>query len=293
MRFDVGGRQLAIGKLDRVLYPEPGTTKAHLLSYYARIAPVLVPHLSERLLHMHRYPEGVDGPRFWQKECPEHKPDWVPTAGVSSRDKAQEICYCVLNEVASVLWAVNLGSLELHTSLHTRADLHRPTVIAFDLDPGEGVDVLACAEVALRLRSVLDGMGLRSWVKTSGSKGLQVYVPLNSDVTYAQTKPLARAVAEGLERTWPERVVSRVQRSLRAGKVLIDWGQNTEHKSMVAVYSARARARPTVSTPLTWDELEAARAPSDLVFELDDVVARVEAHGDRFADVLTCRQTLT
>lgn len=283
--FDVGGRRLSIGNLERVIYPEPGVTKAELLRYYTRIAPVMLPHVRERLLHMHRYPEGVDGPRFWQKECPEHKPEWVPTAGVWSRDKQQEICYCVLNEIAALLWAVNLGSLEIHTSLHTRADLHRPTWLVFDLDPGEGVDVLGCAEVALRLRVVLEGMGLRPCLKTSGSKGLQVYVP--TDRTYAETKPLARAVAEGLERTWPERVTSRAQRSLRAGKVLIDWGQNTEHKSMVAAYSARAKARPTVSTPLTWDELEAARTPSELVFELEDVLARVEAHGDLFAGVLT------
>lgn len=283
--FDVGGRRLSIGNLDRVIYPAPGVTKAELLRYYTRIAPVMLPHLRNRLLHMHRYPEGVDGPRFWQKECPEHKPEWVPTVGVWSDDKQQEICYCVLNEVAALLWAVNLGSLEIHTSLHTQVDLHRPTWLVFDLDPGEGVDVLGCAEVALRLRDVLHGMGLHSCVKTSGSKGLQVYVPMHR--TYAETKPLARAVAEGLERTWPERVTSRVQRSLRAGKVLIDWGQNTEHKSMVAVYSARAKPRPTVSTPLTWDELEAARTPSDLVFELADVLARVETHGDLFADVLT------
>jgi bifunctional non-homologous end joining protein LigD len=283
--FDVGGRRLSIGNLDRVIYPEPGVTKAELLRYYTRIAPVMLPHVDERLLHMHRYPEGVDGPRFWQKECPEHKPEWVPTVGVWSRDKQQEICYCVLNEVAALLWAVNLGSLEIHTSLHTRADLHRPTWLVFDLDPGEGVDVLGCAAVALRLRVVLEGLGLPPCVKTSGSKGLQVYVPM--DRPYAETKPLARAVAEGLERTWPERVTSRVQRSSRAGKVLIDWGQNTEHKSMVAVYSARAKARPTVSTPLTWDELEAARTPSELVFELEDVLARVEAHGDLFAGVLT------
>jgi bifunctional non-homologous end joining protein LigD len=283
--FDVGGRRLSIGNLDRVVYPEPGVTKAELLRYYTRIAPVMLPHVSGRLLHMHRYPEGVDGPRFWQKECPEHKPDWVPTVGVWSRDKREEICYCVIDEVAALLWAVNLGSLEIHTSLHTREDLHRPTWLVFDLDPGEGVDVLGCAEVALRLRDVLEGMGLRPCVKTSGSKGLQVYVSM--DRTYAETKPLARAVAEGLERTWPERVTSRVQRSLRPGKVLIDWGQNTEHKSMVAVYSARAKPRPTVSTPLTWDELEAARTPSDLVFELEDVLARVETHGDLFADVLT------
>src|SRR3954454_20157779 len=173
--FTVEGRQLRISNLDRVIYSRAGTTKAALLDYYARVAPVLLPHLRERLLHMHRYPEGVDGPRFWQKECPEHKPEWVPTVSVWSPAKGQEICYCVLNELAAVLWAVNIGSLELHTSLHVREDLHRPTVVVFDLDPGPGLDVLACAEVALRLRDVLGGIGLHPRVKTSGNKGLQVY----------------------------------------------------------------------------------------------------------------------
>jgi bifunctional non-homologous end joining protein LigD len=279
--FTVEGRPLKIANLDRVLYPKAGTRKAELLAYYVRIAPVMVPHLRERLLHMHRYPEGVDGPRFWQKECPAHKPEWVPTAGVWSPAKQQEICYCVLNELAAVLWAVNLGSLELHTSLHTREDHQRPTDIVFDLDPGPGVDILACAEVALRLREVLGGIGLPARVKTSGNKGLQVYAAV--ELGYAQTKPLARRVAEGLEERWPERVVSRMAKALRPGKVLIDWQQNTEHKSMVAPYSARARERPTVSTPLRWEELETGD-PGDLRFELGDVLRRVEAHGDLFAE---------
>src|SRR3954470_14360028 len=175
MHFAVESRQLRIGNLERVLYPRTGTTKAALLDYYTRVAPVMLPHVRERLRHLHRYPERVDGPRFWQKECPEHKPDWVPTVGVWSPAKGEEICYCVLNELAAVLWAVNIGSLELHTSLHRRADLHRPTSLVFDLDPGPGVDILACASVALRLRDVLGGIGLESVVKTSGNKGLQVY----------------------------------------------------------------------------------------------------------------------
>src|SRR3954451_4016439 len=252
--LDVGGRRLSIRNLDRVVFPRAGTTKAALLDYYVRIAGVLLPHLRERLLHLHRYPEGVEGPRFWQKACPEHRPDWVETAPVWSRDKQADIDYCVANDVATLLWAVNLGSIELHTSLHTRADEHRPTTLAFDLDPGPGVDIVGCAEVALTLRDVLGGMRLRAWVKTSGSKGLQVYVPLNTDVTYAQTKPAARAIAEAMEARRPDRVVSRMARALRPGKVLIDWSQNTEHKSMVCAYSVRAKERPTVSTPVAWDE---------------------------------------
>ena len=293
--LDAGGRRLAIRHLDRVIFPRAGTTKAELLDYYVRVSEVMLPHLRERLLHMHRYPEGVEGPRFWQKGCPEHKPEWVPTAPVWSRDKDAHIEFCVVNELAALLWAVNLGSIELHTSLHTRADLHRPTTLAFDLDPGDGAGVLDCGEVALRLRDLLGGVGLRCLVKTSGSKGLQVYVPLNAPVTYAEAKPAARAVAELLERERPDQVVSRMAKRLRAGKVLVDWSQNTEHKSMVCVYSVRAKARPTVSTPVRWEELEAAVGagdPATLVFEMGAVLERVAEHGDLFADVLSLRQAL-
>jgi bifunctional non-homologous end joining protein LigD len=278
----VGSRRLAIRHLGRTVFPATSTTKAELLDYYVRVAPVMLPHLRERPLHMHRYPEGVDGPHFWQKECPEHRPEWVETVPVWSADKRADICFCVVNELAALVWAVNIGSIELHTSLHTRADLHRPTAMAFDLDPGEGADVLACAEVALLLRDVLAGGDMRALVKTSGSKGLQVYVPLDGERPYAEIKPLARGIAEMLAGARPERIVSNMARRLRAGKVLIDWSQNTEHKSMVCAYSVRAKACPTVSTPVTWDEVEAAAKPDDLAFQMDDVLERVEAHGDLF-----------
>lgn len=291
----VGGRRLSIRRLDRIVFPRTATTKGELLDYYVRVGDVMLPHLRERLLHMHRYPEGVEGPRFWQKGCPEHRPAWMQTAPVWSRDKQANIDFCVVDELPALLWAVNIGSIELHTSLHTRADMQRPTTLAFDLDPGEGVDVIACAEVALRLRELLDGVGLRAFAKTSGSKGLQVYVPLNADVTYAQAKPAAKAIAEFLERDRPDLVVSRMAKALRRGKVLIDWGQNSEHKSMVCAYSVRAKARPTVSTPLLWDEVEAAVGAADaemLAFEMTDVPARVARHGDLFADVLAREQQI-
>ena len=294
--LDIGGRRLTIANLDRVVFPRTGTTKGELLAYYVRIGETMLAHLRARLLHMHRYPEGVDGPRFWQKGCPEHKPEWVPTVSVWSRDKRAPIDYCVVEELAGVLWAVNIGSIELHTSLHHRDALHTPAAIAFDLDPGEGAGLVECCAVALRLRDVLHGLGLWSAVKTSGSKGLQVYAPLNDPaVTYAVTKPLSRAIAERLEAQTPDAVVSRMARRLRAGKVLIDWSQNTEHKSMVCAYSVRAKERPTVSTPLKWDEVEHAgerRDAAALVFETDDVLARVAEHGDLFAPVLSRRQTL-
>jgi bifunctional non-homologous end joining protein LigD len=294
--LDVGGRRLAIRNLDRVLYPRTGTTKAELLDYYVRIGDVMLPHLRHRLLHMHRYPEGVEGPRFWQKECPDHRPEWLPTAPVHSREKGRAIHYCVANELAAVIWAVNIGSLELHTSLHRIDAPDHPTVIAFDLDPGAPAGLVECCEVALRLREALGGVGLRAWPKTSGGKGLQLYVPVNDgEATYDDTKPFARAVAELLEEEAPDRVVSRMARRLRAGKVLVDWSQNTPHKSMVCAYSVRARERPTVSTPVTWGEVEAAAAARDatgLRFEMRDALDRVAAHGDLFAPVLTERQAL-
>jgi bifunctional non-homologous end joining protein LigD len=292
---DVGGRRLAIRNLDRVIFPKTGTTKAELLDYYVRVAETMLPHLGGRLLHMHRYPEGVEGPRFWQKECPEYRPEWVPTAAVWSPDKRADIRFCVVDELATVLWAVNIGSLELHTSLHRRDAMDRPTALAFDLDPGPGAGLLECCAVALRVRRLFGDLGLRSFAKTSGGKGLQVYVPLNSEVTYAQSKPVARMVAEVLEAETPDRVVSRMARALRAGKVLVDWSPNTEHKSTVCAYSVRARARPTVSTPVGWEEVEAALErgdPGALVFEMRDVLARIERRGDLFAPVLSERQEL-
>jgi bifunctional non-homologous end joining protein LigD len=237
----------------------------------------------------------VEGPRFWQKQCPEKRPEGVSVVPVWSRDKQADIDYCSIEELPGLLWAVNIGSIELHTSLHTREDLQRPTVLAFDLDPGPGADVVACADVALWLRRALEAIGLRSWAKTSGSKGLQVYVPLNGEPTYAQTKPLAKGIAEALEAHWPDRVTSRMAKVSRTGKVLVDWSQNTEHKSMVCVYSVRAKERPTVSTPLRWAEVDAAASARDasrLRFEMDDVLRRLDEHGDLFADVLSVRQRL-
>jgi bifunctional non-homologous end joining protein LigD len=293
--LEAGGRRLTIRHLDRIVFPRTGTTKAQLLTYYVAVSEVMLPHLRDRLLHMHRYPEGVEGPRFWQKGCPEHRPTWLPTTPVWSRDKGENIDYCVVNELAALLWAVNLGSIELHTSLHLAGHLQRPTVIAFDLDPGEGRSILDCCEVALRLRELFASVDLAGYPKTSGSKGLQVYVPLNTETSYRATKPLSRRVAELLEEQTPDAVVSRMARSLRSGRVLIDWSQNTEHKSMVCAYSVRARERPTVSTPLEWSEVEQAIDAADpelLRFEMQAVLERVEHCGDLFAPVLSQRQEL-
>lgn len=295
-QFDVGGRRLAIRHLDRVLFPRTGTTKSEVLSYYVEVSKYMLPHLHERLLHMHRYPEGVEGPRFWQKGCPEHRPRWMPTAPVWSRDKGQNIDYCVVNELAALLWAVNIGSIELHTSLHLRSHLHRPTVIAFDLDPGAGAGLMECCDVALRLRELFEQLGMETFVKTSGSKGLQLYVPLNAETSYEMTKPVARRIAEVLADQTRELVVSQMARSARAGKVLIDWSQNTEHKSMVCAYSVRAKQRPTVSTPVRWSEVEAALNagdPGQLSFEMGAVRERLAELGDLFEPVLSTRQQLS
>ncbi len=294
--LEAGGRRLPIRNLDRVIFPTSGTTKAQVLDYYVRVADAMLPHLRDRLLHMHRYPEGVEGPRFWQKGCPEHRPEWLPTAPVWSRDKRANIDFCVVNELAALLWAVNIGSIELHTSLHLRDDLRRPTVLAFDLDPGEGAGLLDCCEVGLRLRELFAGLGLDSFAKTSGSKGLQVYVPIEREATYEVTKPTARTVAELLEAQTPGAVVSRMAKALRRGKVLVDWSQNTEHKSMVCAYSVRAKERPTVSTPVRWEEVASAVDSGDagaLVFEMGDLLERIEEHGDLFEPVLAGGQRLS
>jgi bifunctional non-homologous end joining protein LigD len=292
--LEIAGRRLSISHLERIVFPETGSTKKHLLDYYIRVADVMLPHLKNRLLHMHRYPEGVNGPRFWQKACPDHRPWWITTVPVWSENKHANIDFCVVNELPTLLWAVNIGSIELHTSLHLRHELHQPTTLAFDLDPGDGAGLLECCEVALRLREFFDRFRLRSFLKTSGSKGLQVYVPLNGrNADYETTKPLARQIAQLLEAETPGKVVSRMGRALRVGKVLVDWSQNTEHKSMVCVYSVRARQRPTVSTPVRWSEIEHAldaNIPEALVFEIPEVLERIEADGDLFQEVLTLRQ---
>jgi bifunctional non-homologous end joining protein LigD len=293
--LEVSGRHLAIRNLDRVVFPRTSTTKGELLAYYVSIGELMLPHLRDRLLHMHRYPEGVEGPRFWQKGCPGHRPEWMPTVPVWSRDKGENIDYCVVNELAALLWAVNIGSIELHTSLHLRHDLHRPTVIAFDLDPGPGATILHCCEVALRIKELFEGMNLDAYPKTSGSKGLQVYIPLNDTVSYEYTKPASRRIAEHLEARMPDLVVSRIARSARTERVLVDWSQNSEHKSMVCVYSVRAKQRPTVSTPVAWDEVEQALDAGDpdaLAFEMSAVLDRVAEDGDLFAPVLSRRQEL-
>jgi bifunctional non-homologous end joining protein LigD len=295
VEVEVEGRRLSLSNLDKVLYPEAGFTKGHVIDYYTRVAPVLLGHLRGRPLTLKRYPNGVDGKYFYEKECPSHRPDWVPTEAVWSRRNGRHVNYCLVEELSTLVWLANLADLELHTSLSLAADIGRPTMLVFDLDPGAPAAILECARVGLWLRSIFDQLGLESFPKTSGSKGLQVYVPLNTPVGYDDTKPFARAVAELIEREHSDLVVSSMKKELRAGKVLIDWSQNDEHKTTVCVYSLRARERPTVSTPLTWDEVEGALEADDagrLSFTSEEALERTVERGDLFAALLELEQEL-
>jgi bifunctional non-homologous end joining protein LigD len=291
---EVGGHRLSLSNLDKVMYPAVGFTKGQVIDYYTRVAPAVLPHLRDRPLTLKRYPNGVDGKFFYEKNCPQHRPSWVKTARIDTGSKKIDFCLC--QDLPTLVWAANLADLELHTSLSKRRPIKRPTTMVFDLDPGPPAAILDCCRVGLWLRDALSRLGLESFPKTSGSKGLQVYVPLNTDdVTYDHTKPLSQALARHLESEHPDAVVSSQKKELRKGKVLIDWSQNDEHKTTVCVYSLRARERPTVSTPLEWGEVEAALEADDadaLVFESDQVLERVEEHGDLFAPVLTIEQVL-
>jgi bifunctional non-homologous end joining protein LigD len=283
---DVGGRTVRLSNLDKVLYPDAGFTKRDVIDYYARIAPVLLGHLEGRALTLKRYPNGVHESFFYEKNAPSHRPEWVRTERVGSID------YVVVDSEATLVWLANLADLELHTSLALAGAPERPTLVAFDLDPGPPATVVECCRVAELLHGMFDGLGLRSFAKTSGAKGMQVYVPLNSPATFAQTKAFSRAVAELLAREEPGLVVARQTKSAREGKVLVDWSQNDDAKTTINVYSLRAMERPTISTPLTWEEVRAARAPEDLTFVAADVLARVEEHGDLFGPVVSLAQTL-
>jgi bifunctional non-homologous end joining protein LigD len=290
----VEGREIKVSNLDKVLYPAVGFTKRDVIDFYAAIAPVLLPHLEGRPLTLKRYPNGVDAGHFYEKNAPSHRPEWVRTEPIGLDRKT--IRFVVCDDLPTLVWLANLADLELHTSLARAEDVERPTALAFDLDPGEPATIVECCRVGLLLEGMFRGLGLESFPKTSGSKGLQVYVPLNNaDATYDTTKLFAKAVAELLEREEPGLVVSRQTKTLRRGKVLVDWSQNDEHKTTVNVYSLRARERPTVSTPLTWDEVrEGARAgdPERLVFDAAAVRARVAEHGDLFAPVVSLVQQL-
>ncbi|MGC1852237.1 MAG: non-homologous end-joining DNA ligase [Solirubrobacterales bacterium] len=297
-QVEVDGRELKLTNLDKVLYPEAGFTKGEVVDYYARVAPVMVPHLSGRAVTLRRFPEGVDDldAAFFEKRCPKHRPEWVKTTRVKAGPNAGYIDFCVCDGLPTLVWMAQLAAIELHPSLSLGKKHEQPTVLAFDLDPGPPAEVLACSRVALRLREVLVHLGLECFVKTSGSKGLQLYVPLNTPLTYDETRPFAQAIARLIAKQTPDEVLAKMgKKTDRSGKVLIDWYQNNERKTTIAVYSLRARERPTVSTPVTWDEIERAVEKDDadsLVFEGGDVLKRVKRDGDLFAPVLELKQEL-
>jgi bifunctional non-homologous end joining protein LigD len=292
---EIQGRELKLTNLDKVLYPTTGFTKGQVIDYYARIGLVLVPHLAGRPLTLKRYPNGVDSEYFFEKNATAHRPDWVKTAPIWSEGNRRTVNYILADDLSTVVWMANLAAIELHPSLSLAKDIGCPTMMVFDLDPGPPANIVQCAQVGMWLREIFEHFGLRSFPKTSGSKGLQIYVPLNTPTSYEVTKPFAHALARLLEDQHRELVVSDMKKELRKGKVLVDWSQNDQHKTTIAVYSLRAREHPTVSTPVKWEEVEhmlKKKDPGLLVFEADQVLQRVEKMGDLFEPVLRLKQKL-
>jgi bifunctional non-homologous end joining protein LigD len=285
----IDGRRLKISNWDKVLFPETGFTKGDLIAYYARVAPFVLPHLRDRPLTLKRYPNGVNSQYFYEKQSPSHRPEWVQTVRIGS------VQYTLAQDRPTLVWLANLADIELHTSLSLAQAPERPTMLVFDLDPGAPAGLVECCRVGLVLHGLFEQIGLESFAKTSGSKGLQVYVPLNTPTDYDHTKPFARKIAELLEQRMPELVVSRMTKRLRPGKVLVDWSQNDAHKTTVNVYSVRARERPTVSAPVSWDEVAGCQRSGDaeaLAFDSEQVLERLAELGDLFGPVVSLGQRL-
>jgi bifunctional non-homologous end joining protein LigD len=297
-QVEVDGRELKLTNLDKVLYPKAGFTKGEVVDYYAKVAPAIVPHLKGKAVTLRRFPEGVDDldAAFFEKRCPKHRPDWVKTTRVTAGPNAGEIDFCVCDGRPTLIWMAQLAAIELHPSLSLGKKHEQPTVVAFDLDPGPPAGILDCSRIALRLRELLGQVELECFAKTSGSKGMQLYVPLNTKTTYEETRPFAQAIARLVAKQTPDEVLAKMgKKTDRSGKVFIDWYQNNERKTTISVYSLRARERPTASTPVTWEEIERALDKKDadsLVFDASEVLKRVEKHGDLFAPVLELKQKL-
>ncbi|MCP4086633.1 MAG: hypothetical protein GY745_16500 [Actinomycetia bacterium] len=287
----IGDHTLPLSNLTKVLYPATATTKAEIIDYHHRIAPLLVDHIGDRGITLRRWPEGVEAESFFEKRCPSHRPEWVSTCP-GSGGRRGGIQYCRFDDPAAFVWSANLAALELHSPMARCADIESPTMVVFDLDPGEPATIVECCEVALDIREVLDGLGLDSHPKTSGSKGLQLYLPLNAPHTHDHASSFALAVAQLLEKHHPARVTSQMAKKLRPRKVFIDWSQNSRHKTTIAPYSMRGLARPTVSSPVSWDEVEQGAEGGLLSFEIGEVLDRIEDLGDLFAATLTLEQEL-
>jgi len=293
--LQVGGRDVRVSRLDKIFYPAVGFTKGQIIDYYIRVSAVLLPHLKDRPLTLKRYPDGVEGGFFYEKRCPPYRPEWVQTVPVWSERNEGEIQYCLANDLPTIVWAANLGDLELHTSLAKGKKIDQPTMLVFDLDPGPPANIIDCAQVAFWLKDKLEADGLQSFPKTSGSKGLQLYVPLNTAITYEVTKTYSHSIAQLLEREHPQAVISRMEKRLRSGKVFVDWSQNDRHKTTICVYSLRAKEKPSVSTPVTWEEVKTAlrkRDSAGLTFLSSELLERVTERGDLFEPVLTLKQKI-
>jgi bifunctional non-homologous end joining protein LigD len=297
-QVEIEGRELKLTNVEKVLYPQSGFTKGEMIDYYVKVAPAMIPHLSGRAVTLRRFPEGVEDldAAFFEKRCPKHRPKWVKTATVEAGPRAGKIDFCVCDGLPTLVWMAQLATVEFHPSLSKARAPKRPTVLAFDLDPGPPADIVDCCRVAIRLRDLFAHFDVQCFPKTSGSKGMQVYVPLNNKkVNYEKTKPMAKAIAQLLEKQTPDKVVSKMKKVERENKVFVDWSQNHERKTTIAVYSLRARERQTASTPITWDEVADVADSGDkskLVFESDMVLERIEKHGDLFAPVLELEQEL-
>ena len=292
---EIEGKHLSLTNLNKVLYPATGFTKGQVIDYYARIAPVLLPHLLGHPLTLKRYPEGVDKEYFFEKNATKHRPDWVKTVPIWSEGNQRNVNYILANDLPTLVWIANLASIELHPSLSLAKDIICPRSMVFDLDPGAPANIVQCCQVGIWLRDIFAHFGLQSFPKTSGSKGLQIYVPLNTATSYDSTKPFAHALARLLENEHRDLVVSDMKKELRVGKVFVDWSQNDEHKTTVSVYSLRAREHPTVSTPVKWEEVDQAFKKKDadlLVFDAGQVLDRVQKMGDLFEPVRTLKQKL-
>jgi bifunctional non-homologous end joining protein LigD len=296
IEVDIDGRHVRLTNLDKVLYPS-GFTKAEIVDYHARISPYAIPHLAARCITFRRFPDGTDKQGFFEKRCAKHRPEWVDVA-LGPGDRRGGIHYCRIDEPAAMVWAANLAAIELHAPMALAADLDTPRTLVFDFDPGPKTSVVECCQVALGVSEVLESVGLRGWCKTSGSKGLQMYVPLNtSGPTHHGAAEFALAVGQVMERQLSGRpgvgVTTTMAKSERPGKIFIDWSQNAHHKTTIAPYSLRARHDPTVSTPVTWDEVsDCASGDGALRFEAVDVLRRVAEHGDLFEPVLSLEQEL-
>jgi bifunctional non-homologous end joining protein LigD len=291
----IEARTLRLTNLDKILWPQVGFTKGQMIDFYTRIAPVLLPHLRDRPLTLKRYPNGVQGEMFYEKNCPKHRPPWVQTATVWSEGNQRDMDYCLANDLPTLVWIAQLGTIELHTSLSLQQQLDQPQALVFDLDPGPPATVVDCCQVAIWLRQWFESQGLETCCKTSGSKGLQMYVPLNTPIDYQHTKRISRGLGQKLEQDHPDEVVYMQRKTMREGKVLIDWSQNDQHKTTVNVYSLRARDRPTVSTPVSWEEVERClrkREPEALTFDSSQVLQRIEKLGDLFQPLLHRKQQL-